>query len=279
LLPVAVAPEPVRNEVCVSLLPFEKWHGLGNDFVVAFEADGWRLSDGQRAVALCDRHRGIGADGLLIVGASPARMTVFNADGSESEMCGNGLRCVSAAIATRAATSGWFDVETGAGPHATRLLTSGEVELLMPRPRLMPDVTGSALVRPRAGLDAPGYRLSTGNPHWVFLDLENPPDIAIVGPLLELDPQFPDRVNIEFVRLLDDGALRVDVWERGCGQTQACGTGAAAVAELWRTLGRIPVDESITVELPGGRLHFGWLGERLLMRGPAERAFAGTVAR
>ena len=164
------------------MLPFEKWHGLGNDFVVGFEADGWSLADGQKAVELCDRHRGVGADGLLIVGVSPARMTVFNADGSQSEMCGNGLRCVSAAIATRVATSDWFDVETGAGPHATRLLTSGEVELLMPRPRLMPNASGSALVRPRAGFDAAGYRLSTGNPHWVFVDLENPPDIALVGP-------------------------------------------------------------------------------------------------
>lgn len=263
----------------MSLLPFEKWHGLGNDFVVGFEADGWSLADGHRAVALCDRHRGIGADGLLIVGTSPARMTVFNADGSESEMCGNGLRCVSAAIAARTATSAWFDVETGAGPHATRLLTSGEVELLMPRPRLMPDASGSALVWPRAGLDAAGYRLSTGNPHWVFVDLENPPDLALVGPLLEHDPQFPERVNIEFVRLLPDGALRVDVWERGCGQTQACGTGAAAVAELWRSLGRISGDATLTVELPGGRLDFGWQGERLLMRGPAERVFAGSVAR
>lgn len=263
----------------MSLLPFEKWHGLGNDFVVGFEADGWSLADGHRAVALCDRHRGIGADGLLIVGASTASMTVFNADGSESEMCGNGLRCVSAAIAARTANSGWFDVETGAGPHATRLLTSGEVELLMPRPRLMPDASGSALVWPRAGLDAAGYRLSTGNPHWVFVDLENPPDLALVGPLLEHDPQFPERVNIEFVRLLPDGALRVDVWERGCGQTQACGTGAAAVAELWRSLGRISGDAVLTVELPGGRLDFGWQGERLLMRGPAERVFAGSVAR
>lgn len=263
----------------MSLLPFEKWHGLGNDFVVGFEADGWSLADGQKAVELCDRHRGVGADGLLIVGASPARMTVFNADGSQSEMCGNGLRCVSAAISTRVVTSDWFDVETDAGPHATRLLTSGEVELLMPRPRLMADASGSALVRPHAGLDAAGYRLSTGNPHWVFVDLENPPDLALVGPLLEVDPQFPERVNIEFVRLLPDGALRVDVWERGCGQTQACGTGAAAVAELWRSLGRISHDATVTVELPGGRLHFGWLGERLLMRGPAQRVFAGTVAR
>lgn len=263
----------------MSLLPFEKWHGLGNDFVVGFEADGWLLSDGEKAVALCDRHRGIGADGLLIVAASPARMTVFNADGSASEMCGNGLRCVSAAIATRNANYDWFDVETGAGLHATRLLQSGEVELLMPRPRLVHDTTGSALVTPRAGLDAAGYRLSTGNPHWVFADLESPPDITLIGPLLEVDPQFPERVNIEFVRQLPDGALRVDVWERGCGQTQACGTGAAAVAELWRSLGRISGDAILTVELPGGRLEFGWQGERLLMRGPAERVFAGTVAR
>lgn len=263
----------------MSLLPFEKWHGLGNDFVVGFEADGWSIADGRRAVALCDRHRGIGADGLLIVGASPASMTVFNADGSESEMCGNGLRCVAAALATRTANTDWFDLDTGAGPHATRLLQSGEVELLMPRPRLVHDTTGSALVTPRAGLDAAGYRLSTGNPHWVFVDLESPPEIALVGPLLEHDPQFPERVNIEFVRLLPDGALRVDVWERGCGQTQACGTGAAAVAELWRSLGRISADATLTVELPGGRLEFGWQGERLLMRGPAERVFAGTVAR
>lgn len=263
----------------MSLLPFEKWHGLGNDFVVGFEADGWSLADAGRAVALCDRHRGIGADGLLIVGASPARMTVFNADGSGSEMCGNGLRCVAAAIATRTANADWFDLDTGAGPHATRMLLGGEVELLMPRPCLMPDAAGSALVRPCAALDAAGYRLSTGNPHWVFVDLESPPDLALVGPLLERDPQFPERVNIEFVRLLPDGALRVDVWERGCGLTQACGTGAAAVAELWRLLGRIADDATLTVELPGGRLFFGWRGERLLMRGPAVRVFTGTVTR
>ena len=263
----------------MSSLPFEKWQGLGNDFILAFEQDGWSLADGERAEALCDRHRGIGADGLLVVGTAPASMTVFNADGSLSEMCGNGLRCVAAAVAARTGARDWFDIATGAGPHATRLCDTGEVELLMPLPRLVEDALGSALVRPVSGLDASGYRVSTGNPHWVFLDLQGGPDITVAGPVLEHDPQFPDRVNVEFVRRLSDGAFRVDVWERGCGQTEACGTGAAAVAEVLRATGRLGDAASVTVELPGGRLHFAWQGERLLMRGPAVKVFAGSVTR
>lgn len=261
----------------MSLLPFEKWQGLGNDFVVGFEEDGWGLNDSARAVALCDRHRGIGADGLLIVGTTPASMTVFNADGSVSEMCGNGLRCVAAALAARRGLHDWFDIATGAGAHATRLLHNGEVEMLMPRPRLLKDACGSSLVRPTAGFNAEGHRVSTGNPHWVFLDASHAADVALHGPVLEHDPQFPDRTNVEFVRLLPDGALRVDVWERGCGQTLACGTGAAAVAEVWRATGRLGDQNALTVELPGGRLQFSWQDDRLLMRGPAVRVFSGTV--
>lgn len=259
-------------------LPFEKWHGLGNDFILGFADDGWSLGEGRHAERLCDRHRGIGADGLLIVGQSPRGMTVFNADGSLSEMCGNGLRCVAAAIFARSATAGWFELATGAGPHAVRRLDDGDVEVRMPRPQLVRDGAGSPLVRPRTGWTSDGYRVSTGNPHWVFLEPDGPPPLREVGPLLEYDPQFPDRVNVEFVRRLPDGALRVDVWERGCGITQACGTGAAAVAEVWRQTAGLGEADAVTVELPGGRLSFRWEEEAICMRGPAVPVFAGTVA-
>ena len=259
-------------------LPFEKWHGLGNDFILGFEEDGWSLADGKQAVRLCDRHRGIGADGLLVVGREPRSMTVFNADGSLSEMCGNGLRCVAAALVERSAAAGWFDLGTGAGPHAVRRLENGEIEVRMPRPRLLCDSTGSPLVRPEQAMQGAGYRVSTGNPHWVFLEPIDPPVLSEVGPLLEHDPQFPDRVNVEFVRRLPDGALRVDVWERGCGITQACGTGAAAVAEVWRQTAGLAETASLTVELPGGRLSFRWEGEQIVMRGPAVHLFDGSVA-
>jgi diaminopimelate epimerase len=258
-------------------LRFEKWEGLGNDFVVGFSADGWRLEDRESAVALCDRHRGVGADGLLWVSESPWTMRVFNADGSESEMCGNGLRCVARAISERAGQTASRGVVAGGATYETEVLDGGLVRVVLPPATFGRAGEHGALapVTPVTG-GGGGSRVSTGNPHWVFLDPPAPELLAGVGPVLERDVQFADRTNVEWVYRLGDGHYRVAVWERGCGLTQACGTGATAVASLLVELGREPVGRPIRVELPGGALQLTRRPDaRMEMVGPARRVFVG----
>ena len=259
---------------------FEKWHGLGNDFIVVIDSPDpkwWR----QHATELCDRNRGVGADGVLIATSTPPAMQVVNADGSEPEMCGNGLRCVASALARRKGLN-TLTIETKAGP--LRCEVDGD------------DVTyaaGTVSFRPEdAGVgsehgnvlhagEARGLVASIGNPHWIFLGRGGVDELEKNGPALETDTRFSNRTNVEFVRPLDDEgtAWRVDVWERGVGITQACGTGATAVAATLVREGLAPQQHELQIELPGGPLaitvgaDFG-----CTVRGPAVQVFCGSVA-
>ena len=267
-------------------------HGAGNDYVYVdareTNADWPALS-----VAVSDRHTGIGSDGLILLLPSDGadfRMRMFNADGSEGEMCGNGIRCLARFAVERGAVAPERSpmlVETGAGVmEVTPLWKGGEfarASVSMGEPRLAPSeipVTapgnGPVIDYPLevAGREFKITCVSMGNPHAVaFLD-EPVEDVRLdeIGPLVEHHPMFPERVNFEIVNNLGSGRLRTRVWERGSGLTMACGTGACAVAVAARMHGY--VNDKSTVELPGGNLVIEWPGEGLvIMEGPVASVF------
>jgi len=272
---------------------FAKYEGLGNDFVIISESV---LQPGV-ARALCDRHRGIGADGVLLISCmseSPRenpRMRVINADGSVPEMCGNGLRCVALYLVHSgvAAAGQVFTIETDAGPHRCTVASSARessVEVSMRAPSLVPSEV--PVVAERELLDesfeVAGTRVklscvSMGNPHGVTFDDVGESARQKLGPLLEKHARFPNAANIGFARVLGPGQLSLSVWERGVGFTEACGTGACACAVAAVETGRAARHEPIEVRLPGGPLiiRVGERGERLSMTGAARHVFSGTI--
>jgi diaminopimelate epimerase len=276
-------------------LAFSKYHGIGNDFVVV---EAQALGPAQ-AVRLCDRHLGIGADGVLLLSGTNGRfrMQVINADGSVPEMCGNGIRCVALHLArTRRAPDGDFDIDTDAGIHTCRVLTLGEqvaVEVSMRAPSLMPadvpvvsdlpmiDVGIAVELGAEIGKDSRRVHLtavSMGNPHAVTFDHVGDDRFAL-APLIQNDPLFPHAVNVGFAELTGPQRIDLAVYERGSGWTQACGTGACAAAVAAVETGRAQRGQPIEVRLPGGPLTIivGDKGERLKMTGPAVHVFDGSV--
>jgi diaminopimelate epimerase len=259
---------------------FEKWHGLGNDFVLVLDPDDpawWRV----RSVAICDRHRGVGADGVLLATSSPPAMEVINADGSRPEMCGNGLRCVAAALAERTGASE-LTIDTPAGVLACTIDLEGFVTYAAGMVSFEPQDAGvgADLGNVLHSDDARGMVASIGNPHWIFLGMEGVDELVARGPALEADPRFAKRTNVEFVRPLDDHGIawRVDVWERGVGITKACGTGATAVAATLVREGLAPAKSPLRIELPGGSLEITVETDfRCRVRGPAICAFRGSL--
>ncbi|MGE0193524.1 MAG: diaminopimelate epimerase [Planctomycetota bacterium] len=260
-------------------LPFRKLHGCRNDYVVVAEEDVPANSDlGAMARAACDRRAGIGADGLLVVG-HPAdtdlSMRMWNPDGSEAEMCGNGLRCAVRFAWERRGRppTGSGLARTAAGVLACTVHgahgASWDVEIEVGTPRLEGPVT----------LDGPALhlqRVSIGNPHAVTFvgDVDAVP-VAAWGPRVERDPAFPDRTNVEFVHVRSREALVQRTWERGAGETEACGTGAAAAWVAARTAGH--VGDTGVVHLRGGDLRVTWAGSGpVRLRGPATLVAAGT---
>jgi len=262
---------------------FTKMHGLGNDFVVLVPAQIGDQDWPDLARRMCDRHFGIGADGILLVLPSASadfRMRMFNPDGSEAEMCGNGIRCFGKFVLE----NGFWDspeltVDTLAGLQRLRLhvqngkVDSVEVDMGLPRA----PATDQRLVIRVNGEDLALTQVSMGNPHAVAF-LEAPVQdypLTTIGPLVEKDPAFPMRTNFEIVNVLSRDRVRVRVWERGAGITLACGTGACAAAVAARLRGH--TDESVIVQLPGGDLRVAWPGpgKSVLMTGPATTVFAG----
>ena len=277
-------------------IPFSKMQGTGNDFVLvdgrATQADWAGL-----APSICDRHFGIGADGLLVVEESARaalRMRLFNADGSEAEMCGNGLRCVVKWALERGGTvlrGGALAVETGAGVVSAVVTATGaqqsieRVRLSMGAPRLEPeeipvrvDGPGPIMNLPIAvnGTELAVTCVSLGNPHAVHF-VDGPLStfaLERLGPLVERHDRFPQRTNFEVVQVESSERLYLRVWERGAGPTLACGSGAAAGIVAARLHGL--VGERVTVSLPGGDLDLSWDGEgSVLLEGPAVEVFEG----
>ncbi len=251
---------------------FEKWEGLGNDFVVV---DDPSLSIGpELARVLCDRRYGVGGDGVLVVDTEGtlARMIVWNADGSRPEMCGNGLRCVAAHLAPR---DGALTIATDAGAKACVVSSIDDDRF---------DVTvamGAAHVRGEIAFTVDGREhrfldVDVGNPHAITFAAYDEAAIDRVGPAVAVAPK--GGTNVEFCRVESDRIVVV-VWERGVGRTLACGTGACAVAAAACDTGRASFDAPIRVALPGGELVITVTAatRALRMRGPARRVFTGEV--
>jgi diaminopimelate epimerase len=265
-------------------LRFAKYEGLGNDFLVV-DSESEAIVPEALAVQLCDRRRGVGGDGVLLVlpprdGSARARMRVINADGSVPEMCGNGLRCVALHLARRDRTLGPVEliVDTDAGPKTCVVTCStdheGEVSIAMGAVRVTGTREVTALGR--------SFTLTTadaGNPHAVFMGSFDRADVERYGPALATDPSFVRGTNVEFVRRRSPTHAEVIVWERGCGITLACGTGACATAVVLTNAGLAPYDKELTIELLGGPLHIRVdANEQVQMRGPARFVFDGSVA-
>lgn len=271
-------------------LEFAKVEGLGNDFllldrrgdsVASIEAELTTLAT--LAPAVCHRRTGVGGDGILVLGpprvvGHEASMWVVNHDGSRPEMCGNGLRC--AALVAAGAGRHVLTIDTDAGPRRCTVTAAaaehGEVEVDMG--------AGVSLGEraPAAGEGRSFDAVSMGNPHAVAFvaDGEDPEALARrIGPGVERAPEFPEGTNVELARVEPSGEVRLWVWERGCGITDACGTGACATAVAGARRGLLPTDEAITVHLPGGALEIRVPAERgagVRMRGPARVVFRGT---
>ncbi len=248
------------------MLPFTKMQGIGNDFVVLDALRDALTFDPALVPALCDRRRGVGGDGVLLVekgDAAPFRMRMWNPDGSESEMCGNGLRCAAALLRDRGHVEGPVEIETGAGVLRADFREGG-VAVDMGFARLLDE-----------GKDA-GIGVSMGNPHLVlFVEDADAVDLAADGSRLEGHPDFPQRTNVHFAQILSPDEVRVRVWERGAGATLACGTGACAVAVAGVETGRLA--RRAIVRLPGGPLTIEVdESRRVTMTGPASTVFDGN---
>jgi diaminopimelate epimerase len=274
------------------MTPFVKMQGIGNDFVFldviqnpAVPAD---LAEFSRQV--CDRRFGVGSDGLILLErgeAAPFRMQMFNPDGSESEMCGNGIRCFAKLLRDHGHSSeNHISVETGAGILYLHITDNGDVEVNMGQAKLSFAAIGISGNGKRFvdeplgvelnGTDLFGTAVSMGNPHLVIFtdDLAAVP-LAEIGPILEHHPQFVNRTNVHFVEVVDRAHLKMRTWERGAGATLACGTGACSVGVTGFINGHS--DRLTQIDLPGGRLQIDYReDDTVFMTGPAVTVFHGV---
>jgi diaminopimelate epimerase len=272
-------------------LAFTKMHGLGNDFIVIDcrdEAVGRQLGAiGELSKRLCHRRFGIGADQVLLLdnsGKADFGMRIFNADGSEVEMCGNGIRCFAKYIWDRGLSSREvLDVETAAGiirPERSDDLVRVDMgEPVLDGRRIPVDHDGPVKDFPLKilGTEFKITCVSMGNPHAVVVvDDVSHFDVAKYGPLIERDGFFPKRTNVEFIQVTDRGRMRMRVWERGAGETMACGTGASAAVVAASLKGL--ADRRVTVVLNGGELVIEWKDDNhVYMTGPAVEVFEGRM--
>jgi diaminopimelate epimerase len=274
---------------------FTKLHGLGNDYIFVDAAKQPVADPRKLAVEISDRHFGVGSDGLILILPSDkahVRMRMFNADGSEAEMCGNGIRCVAKYSYEKGlAREQRMKVETGAGVLTLELDVVENivhrVRVDMGEPRLSPEQVpvsiqgfeGDRVLNHPVTLDGQEYRMtcvSMGNPHAVFfVDDVDEIEIERLGPKVELHPMFPRRTNVHFVEMNSAGEVTVKTWERGSGVTLACGTGACAVC-VAGVLTKTTTRRLIT-HLPGGDLELEWseADNHVYMTGPATEVFSG----
>ncbi|MEW8140769.1 MAG: diaminopimelate epimerase [Candidatus Thiodiazotropha endolucinida] len=272
-------------------LHFTKMHGLGNDFVVIDAISQSIDLSPQTLQKLADRHFGIGCDQILLIEPPESADTdfyyrIYNADGSEVEACGNGARCFARFVKEKGlSTKSSIPVETLAGKISLRHLADGHVEVDMGTPIFEP-----ASIPFTAPQQANTYLLdiddqqvslsavSMGNPHAVLIvPSVDQADVAILGPLIENHPRFPQRTNVGFMQIDRTTEIRLRVFERGTGETLACGSGACAAVAAGRRLGLL--DEEVLVHLPGGDLVVKWHseGQPVLVEGPAEIVYEGTI--
>lgn len=279
-------------------LKFTKMHGLGNDFMVVDAVNQAFNPVAAPVAAWADRFRGIGFDQLLVVekptqAGVDFRYRIFNADGSEVAQCGNGARCFVRFVSDKGLTNKQeIVVETASGIIRPKLLGNGLVTVNMGQPRFRPSEIPFVPLNEEAGAEAAvtyavdlgsecvrAACVSMGNPHAVLLvdNVESAP-VQDWGAKIEPHQQFPERVNVGFMQIIDRKQIRLRVYERGVGETQACGTGACAAVVAGVRLGLLESGVPVSVRLPGGELHISWqAGGDVLMSGPAETVFEGEL--
>lgn len=279
------------------VVEFTKMQGIGNDYIYIDCFEKMVSSPESLAVYMSDRHFGVGGDGIVLIAPSKvadARMIMFNLDGSEGNMCGNAIRCVGKYMYDiRGHKRRHMTIETKSGIKKLELMTSGDEvvrvkvdmgpAILDPTAipvKLDPDCEGQVVSRP-VTIGDKEYKItcvSMGNPHAVvFTDLVDVIDIEKTGPEFEFNPVFPERVNTEFVKIIDDHTIKMRVWERGSGETMACGTGACAAAVAAVLNGYCPKNEDIRVILKGGTLVIRYTDETVYMTGNCSKVFEGKM--
>lgn len=279
------------------MLNFTKMTGIGNDYIYIDCTDGKKIKDIQNVTKkLSDRHFGIGADGIILIDKpddekADFKMKIYNSDGSEAEMCGNGIRCVAKFIHDKNLSSkDKLSIQTLAGIKKVKILEDNNgnckesiVDMGEPlfQDKNIPYNVYEAFNKD-LDLDVDGKKMrftvvSMGNPHAVtFVENLNEIQIEKIGPVVENNPIFPNRTNVEFVQITDKNNIKIRVWERGVGETYACGTGACAAVVASGINGY--TDEIVNVELPGGKLKIEWSKDNhIYMQGPAETVFEGSL--
>lgn len=279
----------------MTIINFTKMQGLGNDFVVLDYEEYIKSGKTPKELAekLCDRHFGIGADGLMIVNPNTTQTDIgwifYNNDGSIAQMCGNGIRCFAKYVYEKGfVNKKEFSVETKAGTIIPKILDNGLVRVNMSKPILEPkkipakvdeNLNFEVKVSDRTFI---ANAVSMGNPHCIIITDENTKELALkYGSEIETHEIFPEKTNVEFIKILSRDEMNLDVWERGCAITLACGTGACAstVAAILNGL----CDNKVKVNLPGGQLVIEWNGKSgdtnhdIFMSGPANYSFTGKI--
>lgn len=271
---------------------FQKMHGLGNDFVLFDEIDPLKYDLTSLAIRICDRHQGIGADGIILILPSEiadVKMRIINSDGSEANMCGNGIRCFAKYVYdNHIKTVKSFTIETGAGVMIPELIVEDEkvlfVKVNMGAPVLersaipMTGAPGNVINEPFfvSGKEIRITSLLMGVPHtMVFVDDLDKTDIVAMGREIERDPLFPQRTNVNFVEVMNEREIKVRTWERGAGSTLACGTGSCASAVASFLNGK--TGKEVTVHLTLGDLVIEWIDHNVFMTGTANHVFEGEI--
>lgn len=276
-------------------IKFTKMNGLGNDFVVLdyveYQKSG--MEKAELAAKLCDRHFGIGADGLMIIHENPDNADIgwyfYNSDGSVAQMCGNGIRCFAKYVRAQGLVDkDEFSVDTLAGIIVPKINNDGTVTVNMNKPVLSCEkIPVNEKSKLNFEIEACGEKfianaVSMGNPHCIiFTDKDTKAAALKYGSEIENNPVFPEKTNVEFIKILSRSEINLDVWERGCGITLACGTGACAsvVAGILNGV----LDNKVKVNLPGGQLTIEWNGSKddvtqnVYMTGPATFSFVGEI--
>ncbi len=279
----------------MSTVNFTKMQGLGNDFVILDFEDYQKtgLTPSELAVKLCNRHFGIGADGLIIVNPNTENTDIgwifYNSDGSIAQMCGNGIRCFAKYVYDKGLVNKKeFSVDTKAGVIVPKILEDGRVRVNMSKPILEPEEI-PAIVNQNLNFELKvsdrtfkANAVSMGNPHCIIITDEDTKVLALkYGSEIEHHELFPEKTNVEFIKILSRDEINLDVWERGCAITLACGTGACAstVAAILNGL----CDSKVKVNLPGGQLLIEWDGNKnntdrdIFMSGRADYSFTGQI--
>eukprot|EP00210_Caulerpa_lentillifera_P009676 g9232.t1 len=291
----------IRITASAMKVPFSKYHGLGNDFILIDNRKTQKpMVSADEAKSLCDRHFGIGGDGVIFAlpgnSSSDFTMRIFNNDGSEPEMCGNGIRCLAKFVSEiDQRQNSKYKIDTLAGVIQPELLKNGLVRVDMGEPELDPknvpttlapnSPSGDSVIKRQLEVDGDTYTItavSMGNPHACVYSKNDQPikieEIKLheIGPLFEKHEVFPARTNTEFVEVVDRDHVKMVVWERGAGPTLACGTGACALVVAGVLENRL--ERNCKVELPGGPLQIEWneTNNRVYMTGPAKCVFSGT---